>query len=97
MALDNPRYATLVADTVNTVTFTRDYERVEVSSVDGTTRVDFTVDGSTPVRGQTGTHYLPAAISAVELDVSTAGPTVVKLLATAACVVSVRGMQGIPG
>ncbi len=93
MALDSPRYATLVADTVATVTFTRDYERVEVSSVDGASRVDFTIDGSTPVRGQTGTHYLPAAISAVELDVATAGGTVVKLLATTAVVVSVRGID----
>ncbi len=95
MAADTPRYATLVAGVVTTVTFDVDYEKVELCNLDpveaavrvGTTGV------ADPVAGQTGVETLPAAIGPLLLDVPTSGPLVVKLLATSAGRVVVRGLN----
>lgn len=92
MALDSPRHATLQAATVATITFDRDYPRVEVANVTGAAAVYFTVDGSTPAAEQTGSHVLPAAIGSVDVDVHTSGPTVVKLISAGTPKVSVRAI-----
>lgn len=71
----------LVASTVDTVTFTgRDCNAVEVLNETGTAAIFFTVDGSTPTVNGNGTHMLPAAVSALELEPPTGSATVVKLI-----------------
>lgn len=96
MAADSPRYATLAADVVSTVTFDTDYEQVELLNIDGAAEVSMRV-GTTgvadPVAGDTGVELLPAAIGSLTLDVHTAGPTVVKLLAASTGRVLVRGLN----
>jgi hypothetical protein len=70
---------TLVASTVDTVTFTDDVDEIEVMS-DGTSAVYFTVDGSTPAVGGAGTWGLPASPAARTVEVRSASGTVVKLI-----------------
>jgi hypothetical protein len=63
---------------VDSVTFADDVERVEVISLAGP-GLTFTVDGSTPAIGEKNTHIVSAG-AATEVDVPTAGPTVVRLV-----------------
>lgn len=80
---------TLVANTVDTVTFTDDIDRVEVTS-NGAAAVYVTVDGSTPTVAGAGTFELPAGAASVrEIAVPTAGGTVVKLISAGTPVYSV--------
>ena len=88
----NPQHRTLVANTAATVTLDLDYPTVEVTNVDGVDAVYFTTDGSTPSVGGDGSHVLPAAIGAVEINPRTSGATVVKLKSASAVKVSVRGI-----
>lgn len=92
MSSDSPRHLTLTASTVGTVTFGRDYRTVEIINLDGVELLA-TADGTTPADGATGTEVLPAAIGSLTIDVHTAGPTVVKLLAGSAARASVRGLE----
>ncbi|HEX5543687.1 MAG TPA: hypothetical protein VFX60_19390 [Micromonospora sp.] len=87
-----PQHATLVAGDVTTLTLDRDYNRVEVLSVDGAAEVYFTVDKSTPTVGGNGCHVLPATICSAEVEPTTSGATVVKLISTGTPKVSVRGL-----
>lgn len=57
----------LTANTVDSVTFHRDLEAVEVVS-DGASAIYFTVDGSEPVVGGEKTHALPASSSVRVVD-----------------------------
>jgi hypothetical protein len=71
---------TLVASTVDTVTFTdHDLDKVEITS-NGAAAVYVTVDGSTPAVADAGTFELPAVAAVREIAVPTAGATVVKLI-----------------
>jgi endonuclease YncB( thermonuclease family) len=71
---------TLVANTVDTVTFTAtDVDEVEVLT-DGTAAVYFTVDGSTPTVAGAGMWGIPAAPAARTVQVGTSGVTVVKVI-----------------
>lgn len=80
---------TLVANTVDTVTFTDDIDRVEVTS-NGAAAVYVTVDGSTPTVAGAGTFELPAGAASVRvIAVPTAGGTVVKLISAGTPVYSV--------
>jgi hypothetical protein len=80
---------TLVANTVDTVTFTDDIDRVEVTS-NGAAAVYVTVDGTTPTVAGAGTFELPAGAASVrEIAVPTAGGTVVKLISAGTPVYSV--------
>lgn len=93
----NPQHATLVATVVTTLTFDRDFARIDVLNVDGTAAVYFTVDGTTPVVGATGTFVLPAAITNIELSprnegAAHTGVTVVKLISSGTPKVSVSGL-----
>lgn len=88
----SPQHTTLVADTVTTVTFDQDFARIEVVNVDGAAAVYFRIGSTDPVVAATGSHVLPAAICAMEIDVHTSGPTVVKLISPGTPKVSVRGL-----
>jgi hypothetical protein len=73
---------TLVASTVDTVTFADDLDTVEVLS-DGAAALYFTADGTTPVIGDDACWELPAgATSARTVPVPTAGGSVIKLIST---------------
>lgn len=84
---------TLVASTVDTVTFSRDVDMVEVLNLDGAAEIYFTTDGSTPTVGGANTDVLPAAVNAVERDVPTSGATVVKLISSGTPMYSVVGVR----
>lgn len=72
---------TLTAATVDTVTFTTDFDHVEVCIlVTGGAPTYFTVDGSTPTVGGKHCYVLPDAVGSYEVEVPTAGNTVVKLI-----------------
>lgn len=80
---------TLVASTVDTVTFTAtDLDEVEVLS-DGTAAVYFTVDGTTPTVAGDGMWEIPAARAVRTVQVPTAGATIVKLISSGTPVYSV--------
>jgi hypothetical protein len=98
-----PLYATLVGGVVTTLTLdvtdprqenlstVPRKPRVEVLNITGTAEVYFTTNGVTPVVGADGTHCLPAAIGAVEVDDETVGPTsVIKLISSGTPKVGVR-------
>jgi hypothetical protein len=93
----SPQYATLVANQVSTLLFEQGYRRIEVLNVDGTDAVYFRVGQTDPEIGSTGSQVLPAAICALELDVTTAGPTEVRLISAGTPLVSVRGIVDVVG
>lgn len=80
---------TLAAGVADAVTISRDCDTVEVLSHDGASPIYFTVDGSTPTVAGANTDVVPSG--ALEVDVPTAGNTVVKLIAAAQTVYSVTG------
>jgi hypothetical protein len=55
---------TLVASTVDTVTFTDDISGIELGTSDGSAAIYFTVDGSTPTVGGANCYMIPAAANA---------------------------------
>jgi hypothetical protein len=85
------QYATLVASTVTTLTFTDGKPRVEVFNRTGTAEIFFTVDGSTPTVGGTNCQMIPAAIQGLTVDEESTGNTVlVKIISTGTPTVSAR-------
>jgi hypothetical protein len=56
---------TLVASTVDTITFTDDLSRIEVGTTDGAAAIYFTVDGSTPTVAGASTYIIPGVANAV--------------------------------
>jgi hypothetical protein len=89
----SPQHLTLAANTVATVTFDDDFPAVEVTNVDGAARVYFRADKTNPGVAATGSHVIPAAIGSLSVPAPTTGATEVRLIASAACAVSVRGLQ----
>lgn len=89
---ESPAHAQLVAGAVTTITLDRDYSRVEVTNVDGADAVYFRIGAAAPTVEGDGCEVLPAAIGSLEVDVFTAGKTVVKLISNGAPKVSVRGL-----
>lgn len=85
----DPQHATLVANTVKTMTLAVDANRVNICNVTGTAEVYVTVDGTTPSVGGDGSWVLPAAICDLELEVAGAGNTVVELISAGTPRVSV--------
>lgn len=73
---------TLVAATVDTVTFADDLAAVEVFT-DGSEDIYFTVDGSTPTVAGANCWFLPTAMSVRRVVVPASGGTVVKLISSA--------------
>ena len=89
----NPQHYTLVAATVKTFTLDADYAEVEVTNVDGTAAVYFTVGASqTPAVGSDGSNVLPAAIGFLVVSPRTSGSTVVKCISAGTPKISVRGI-----
>jgi hypothetical protein len=88
----SPWHATLSAGVALPVVFEQDYDRIEVVNVDGTAAVYFRVGQTNPGVAAEGSHVLPAAIGSVELDVTTSGPTEVRLISSGTPKVSVRGV-----
>lgn len=88
----SPQHATLVADTVTTISTLDDgYQRVEVTNVDGAAAVYFTIDGTTPTVAGSGTQVLPASISSLSVkDISPGAAPTVKLISSGTPKVSVR-------
>jgi len=93
----SPQHATLVPDEVTTLEFDQGYRRIEVLNVDGSDAVYFRVGQTDPEVGGTGSQVLPAAIGSVELDVTTGGPTEVRLISAGGPQVSVRGIVDVVG
>jgi hypothetical protein len=81
---------TLVASTVDTVTFAGDLSMVTVIN-EGTTGLYFSVDGTTPVVGDADAMYCPPAATASVPSVE-GGGTVVKLISSGAPKYSVSGV-----
>lgn len=85
-------HGTLVAATVDTVTFTGiDFNEVEVLNRNGAAEIYFTVDGTAPTVGGTNCYVLPAAITSAIVGVPTTGATVVKLISAGTPTYSVSG------
>ncbi|MBP2341105.1 hypothetical protein JOF41_007359 [Saccharothrix coeruleofusca] len=80
---------TLTAGVVDTVTFADDVTEVEIVNMTGTAAVYFTVDGTTPTVAGRKTRLLPAAVTSVEIEPTTSGPTVVKLISPGTPTISV--------
>lgn len=72
---------TLVASTVDTVTFTTDALAVEVYS-SGSAAIYVTVDGSTPTVGGGGTFELPAVSCVRTIRLANPGVPVVRLVSS---------------
>jgi hypothetical protein len=72
---------TLVASTVDTVTYADDCDMIEVLNIDGASPIYFRVDGTNPVVAGTGAYVVPASAgAALEVTIPTAGGTIVKLI-----------------
>ncbi|MGW7350960.1 hypothetical protein [Streptomyces sp. NPDC054784] len=80
---------TLTAGQATTVTFPDDVDEIEILSHDGAAAVYFTVDGTAPAVEGRSSRVLPAAVTSVQVEPPTAGPTVVKLISAATPKVSV--------
>lgn len=74
-------HKTLVASTVDTVTFSRDCDRVEIINRDGAAELYFTTDGTTPTALGNNTLMLPAAIGSYTTT-AVGGLSVVKLISS---------------
>lgn len=89
-----PQHLTLVANTVATVNFDKDFTEVEVVNVDGTGTVYFTVDAAAPTVAGTGAHVVTAGIGAFATapSLGTTGDrkTVVRLISSGTPKVSVQ-------
>ncbi|MEV5211339.1 hypothetical protein AB0K35_28085 [Micromonospora sp. NPDC053740] len=84
------QHATLVANTVTTLTFTTNGAKVEVLNVDGAAEVYFRTDGANPTVGGANCHPLPAAVNSCEAADESTGDTVVRLISAGTPRVSVR-------
>lgn len=79
-------HATLTADTVDDVTFSRARE-IEVVNVDGADAIYFTTDGTDPTVAGDDTHVVPGTIGYLEVFSKT---PVVKLISSGTPKYSVR-------
>jgi len=84
------QHATLVANTVTTLTFTTNGGRVEVLNADGAADVYFRTDGTNPTVGGTNCHLVPAAVNSLEVADETTDNTNVRLISAGTPRVSVR-------
>lgn len=94
-AVASPFHLTLSANLASVVTFEQDYDRIEILNVDGAAAVYFRVGQTDPTVAGTGSQVLPAAIGSIEVDVTTSGPTEVRLISAGTPKVSVRGVVNL--
>lgn len=92
MAL-SPQTATLVANTVATLTFDTDFAQMEVNNVTGDAVVYFRFDGTAPVIGAAGCYVLRAEKGSVTIKPKTSGASVIKLISAGTPTVNVRGIN----
>lgn len=85
------KHATLVASTVDTVTFPVNYARVEVLSR-GSDAVYFTVDGTAPAVGGDNTYVATGGGGVIVPTRGQQAATVVKIISAGATAYSVRGL-----
>jgi hypothetical protein len=74
-------HKTLVASTVDTVTFSKDCDRVEIVNRDGAAELYFTTDGTSPTVGGNNALVLPAAMGSY-VTTAVGGLSVVKLISS---------------
>lgn len=91
-----PNYhSQLAAGTVDTVTLEEGFNMYEIYNVDGSARIDYTLDGSTPAEGGSATgRVLPATIAVDVVNVKSDGSTVVKLISTGTPHYSIQAVAG---
>lgn len=92
----NPNYnSTLAAATIDTVTLSAGPAVIEIMNVDGTSRIDYTTDGSAPVvGGNTKTRTLPATQCVDVVNVKSDGSTVIKLISAGTPKYSIQVQAG---
>lgn len=87
----SPQHATLTANVEKVFTFDVNAQSVEVTNLDGSSAVYFTVDNSPAVVGADGCHVLPAAICSLELPDGIRGDVaIVRVRSAGTPAVSVR-------
>lgn len=86
----SPQHATLTANVELPLTFDFNAGMVEVTNIDGTAEVYFTVDNTPVTVGANGCHVLPAAVCSMELPDRTTGNTIVRVRSAGTPRVSVR-------
>ena len=82
----------LVAATVSTITFTKPHVAVRITNVSGSTAINYTVDGSTPV-ATTAPALAAVAGATVLVPFDSTDLVVVKLLSTSTPTYSVVGLD----
>lgn len=83
---------TLVAATVDTITFTLPHVGVKITNVSGAAVINYTVDGSTPVAG-TSPEIAAIAGEAVIIPFDSTELAVVKLLSAGTPTIAVEGLD----
>lgn len=84
---------TLVAATVDTVTFTDDVDEIDIINLDGVAAIYYTVDGSTPTVEGANTRVLPSGtLSADRVSARGFSAPVVKLISAGIPKYSVEGV-----
>jgi hypothetical protein len=81
------KHATLAANVIDTCTFSRDLDRVEVLNR-GSAEIYLTAEGQTPSIGGDDT-YVVAAGAGLLVEPSSANNTIIKLISTVACPYSI--------
>jgi hypothetical protein len=83
---------TLVAATVDTITFTNSHVGVRITNISGAAAINYTVDGSTPVAG-TSPEIAAVAGESVVVPFDGEDLAVVKLLSTGTPTIAVEGLD----
>lgn len=86
----SPQHLTLTANVEAVVNFDINAGQVEVTNLDGSAEVYFTVNNTPVTVGANGCHVLPAAICSMELPDGTTSNSVVRLRSAGTPRVSVR-------
>jgi hypothetical protein len=92
----NPNWnGTLAAATIDTVTLAAGPNVYEIVNVDGTSRIDYTLDGSAPVvGGNTKSRVLPAVPFIDVVNVKSDGSTVIKLISAGTPKYAIQAQAG---
>jgi hypothetical protein len=83
---------TLVANTVDTITFVNSHAGVKITSISGSAVIQYTVDGSTPAAGTSPELAAIAGASAI-IPFDGEDLAVVKLLSTGTPTIAVEGLD----
>lgn len=89
----SPQHATLVANTVATMTFDEDFPEMEIVNVDGAAAVYVRFGSTAPTVAGTGCIAIPATPGMWRFKPKTSGATVVKFISAGTPKVSARGVR----